>query len=106
MPGTIGNQNAAKAKRWSAAIERALEAYPNPPDSSGCTPLMVGLNNAAHQFVHKVMIEGDVAFFREFGDRIEGKVSQSIDATLSNPDGTGLFSKAVLEVVAVDNRPA
>lgn len=106
MGAPIGNQNASKAKRWSAAIERAVEAYPNPPDVTGCTPLMIGLNNAAHQFVHKMMIEGDVAFFREFGDRIEGKVAQAIAATLSNPDGTGLFSKAVLEVVAVDNRSA
>lgn len=76
MGAPIGNQNASKAKRWSAAIERAVEAYPNPPDVTGCTPLMIGLNNAAHQFVHKMMIEGDVAFFREFGDRIEGKVAQ------------------------------
>ena len=106
MGAPVGNQFAAKAKRWTAAIERALEAWPDKPDVTGCTPLMVGLNEAAHAFVGEMMLKRDATFFREFGDRIEGKVAQSIDATLSNPDGSGLFSKAVLEVVAVDNRTA
>ena len=100
----IGNQNAAKSKRWEAAIERALAAWPDPPDSEGCTDFTRGINQAAHQFVGKMMREDDLGFYKEFGDRIDGKPKQSVDATLANPDGTGLFEKAVLEVVAVDER--
>lgn len=36
---------------------------------------------------------------KELAERLDGKAVQQIDATLSNPDGSGLFSKAVLEVV-------
>lgn len=76
MAAPIGNQNAAKGKRWSAAIERALEAWPDKPDVTGCTALMIGLNEAAHAFVGEMLLKRDVAFFREFGDRVEGKVAQ------------------------------
>jgi hypothetical protein len=89
--GPPGNNYAGKAKRWSEAIERAIEAFPEQPDISGCTPFMVGLNNAAHEFVAKLMEERDIQFFREFGDRLEGKPHQCVD--LANPDGTGLFER-------------
>lgn len=73
-----GNQNAAKAKRWEAAIERALAAWPKPPDSTDCNDFMRGINEAAFKFVLGVMEKGDVAFFREFGDRLDGKVPQGL----------------------------
>lgn len=85
-----GNQNAAKAKRWTEAINRAIAAYPEPVSTDGCNPLMVGLNNAATAFVARMMAESDLGFFKEFGDRIEGKPHQSVD--VGNPDGTSLFS--------------
>jgi hypothetical protein len=84
--GPVGNQNAAKAKRWEAAILRALEAWPAKPDSTGCNALMLGINEAAHGFVAKMMAERDISFFREFGDRIDGKPAQAI----TGGDGGGL----------------
>ena len=74
----LGNHNAAKAKRWEAALERAFAAWPNEPDMTDCSPLMIGLNTAAHGFVKKVMEERDIAFYRETGDRLDGKPAQAV----------------------------
>jgi hypothetical protein len=74
-----GNNYAAKAKRWSEAVERAIAAYPDAPNTEGCNELMLGLNNAAQAFVAKMMVENDIAFFREFGDRMEGKPAQPLE---------------------------
>lgn len=80
--GPPGNNNGGKAKRWEAALERAFAAWPEPPDCSDCTPLMRGLNMAAHGFVGEVMEKKDIAFYRETADRLDGKAHQSIDADL------------------------
>lgn len=85
MGAPLGNQNAAKAKRWEAAICRALEAWPNPPDSTDCNELMRGINQAAFEFVKKLMSEKDIQFFREMGDRIDGKPSQAIVGAEGGP---------------------
>ncbi len=78
MPAPFGNQNAAKAKRWEAAICRALSSWPNPPDNTDCSALIQGLNLAAHEFVRSLHAERDIAFFRELGDRLDGKPAQAI----------------------------
>lgn len=85
MSAPIGNTNAAKAKRWEAAILRAVEAWPEKPDSTDCNKLMVGLNEAAHLFVQSMMLSGNIAFFKEFGDRLDGKSAQSM-VLGSDPD--------------------
>jgi hypothetical protein len=77
----LGNDNRARSKRWAAAIERAVEAWPNPPSDVDCSDLIKGLNAAAHAFVAKMLAEKDLGFFREFGDRIDGKAKQQIEAT-------------------------
>lgn len=46
---------------------------------------MLGLNEAAHIFVRNVML-GDIAFFKETGDRIDGKAQQSVQLG-GDPDG-------------------
>jgi len=77
--GQPGNQNAAKAKRWEAALERAFAAYPDEPDMTDCTPFMIGLNKAAANFVKRTMeVDADLGFFRETGDRFDGKAAQSL----------------------------
>ena len=81
MGAPLGNQNAANAKRWAAACERAFAAWPNKPNTTDCTPFMVGLNEAAHEFVKGVMTKNDIAFFREVGDRFDGKAAQSVSVT-------------------------
>jgi hypothetical protein len=87
MGAPLGNQNAAKGKRWSAAIERALTRHatkePRPEDVSD---LIRGLDLAADEFVAQLFGEKkDLGYFKEFGDRVEGKPAQSME--LSGPEG-------------------
>lgn len=70
MGAPVGNQNAAKAKRWSAAIERALcKKYGK--------ELADAMDDLALKFIEAVE-KGDIVAFREFGDRIDGKPAQAI----------------------------
>lgn len=91
-----GNDNAAKGTRWRDAIERAIEYWPQ-VCPTGQNDLMKGLNEAAHQFVAKMMDEGDLGFFKEFGDRLDGKPKQSVDVGGEVP----FIQKITREVVDV-----
>lgn len=99
MGAPTGNQNAAKAKRWEAAILRAVEAWPKEPDSTDCSALIIGLNKAAHEFVKGVYERGDLGFFKEFGDRLEGKAAQSL--TLSGDEQNPLSVVQEIRLVAL-----
>ena len=70
MAAAPGNQYAAKARRWSDAIDRAIEKR------SRITGLHA-LDELAEQLLKQVD-EGDVSAIKELGDRIEGKVPQAI----------------------------
>ena len=86
MAAPIGNQNAAKAKKWAAAIERALERKATgalPP--TDVSDLIRGLDMAADLFVSRVFADADLGFFKELGDRSDGKSAQSVE--MSGPDG-------------------
>lgn len=102
MGAPIGNQNAAKAKKWAAAVERALERRATgdatPDDVSS---LVRGLDMAADAFVSKMMGEQEIAFFKEFGDRIDGKAAQALDLG-SDPDRP-IVQKVVREIVRPEN---
>jgi hypothetical protein len=76
MAAPIGNQNAARARKWRDAIERVLASWPDKPD----TPLQSerGLHEAAFLFVSEMMNKKDLGFFKEFGDRLDGKPAQAI----------------------------
>ena len=75
----LGNTNAANAKKWQAAIERALASYPEKPNDDDCSDLIKGLNAAAYKFVTDMMTaDNGLAYFKEFGDRIEGRPAQSM----------------------------
>jgi len=81
MGAPFGNQNAAKAKRWTAAIERALERRATgkqPPEDR--SDLIKGLDAAADIFVAELFDKKDLGYFKEFGDRAEGRPTQSIEA--------------------------
>lgn len=84
-----GNQNAAKGKKWSAAIERAL------CKRSGKS-LVDALDDLAVKFIEAVE-KGDLAAFKELGDRLEGKAAQAI----TGPDG-GPVQLEKIERVIVD----
>lgn len=79
----LGNRNAANAKRWSAAIERAIERYPTKSTPDGKNELMIGLDAAADTFVQQMMEAKDLGFFREFGDRLDGKSVQQSEVNLT-----------------------
>ena len=102
MGAPIGNQNAAKGKRWAAAIERALErkatGKSRPTDVS---EFMQGVDMAADEFVATMFADKDLGYFKELGDRLDGKPSQSLDVG-SDPDRP-LVSKVVREIVRPPN---
>lgn len=96
MGAPAGNQHAAKAKQWTAAIERALERRGNPnidPDSPiERTPKMKALDELADRFIDAVAYPSNgMQGFKELGDRLEGKVTQPI----SGADGGDLVVKLV-----------
>lgn len=90
MGAPVGNQNAAKAKEWRAAIRRAL-AHRHGSYDEGLTVLAAKLVEAAEA--------GDMQALKEIGDREDGKPQQSIDAQLSG-SLTG-----ILESLPVSQRP-
>lgn len=98
----IGNQNAAKGARWREAIERAINSWPE-SHAGGSNELMRGINAAAHAFVRKMMEDGDIAFFREFGDRLDGKPKQSME--VSGTDGEPLMKAVEVRLVRPDAKP-
>lgn len=71
----IGNTNARRGRQWTKAIERAVEAWPNRVLS---LPSQKGIDDLAYDFVGKMREEKDLGFYREFGDRLEGKPAQVI----------------------------
>jgi hypothetical protein len=93
----LGNDNRARSKRWAAAIERAIGAWPNPSDDTDCSALIKGLNMAAHGFVAKMIAEKDLGFYREFGDRLDGKAKQQTE--LTGAEGEPLVTR--IELVAL-----
>lgn len=102
MGAPIGNQNAAKAKQWTAAIERAIERLGDPsidPDSPlPRTPKAKGMDLLAEAFVNERIRENPMAFFKELGDRVDGKAAQQV--TLSGDEDNPIrLEKIVREVV-------
>jgi hypothetical protein len=66
----LGNQNAAKGKRWSDAIDRAL--------AKRCKGDGIkALDELAEKLLSKAD-EGDMSALKELGDRIEGKPQQQV----------------------------
>lgn len=68
--GQPGNNNAAKAKQWSAAIERVLRKRAGRDKAKA-------LDEMAEKFLTAVE-NGDISAWKEFGDRMEGKPSQQL----------------------------
>lgn len=68
----VGNQNAAKAKIWRAAIERALERR-----SASRVDGKREIDALAEKLLDLVAA-GDLPALKEFGDRIDGKPAQAI----------------------------
>jgi len=73
MGAPIGNQNAAKAKKWAAAVERAL------CKRSG-KALAEALDELADKFIAAVEA-GDINGYRELADRLDGKPAQQLQVS-------------------------
>ena len=76
MGAPVGNQNAAKAKLWQAAIMRALE-------NRAGSDKVKALDELAEKLLLKCD-ESDMAALKELGDRLDGKPAQSIGG---DPEG-------------------
>lgn len=95
MGAPFGNQNGAKAKRWSAAIERAIIRRHG---ESG-VDFAKALDKLADEFVEAV-VTGNKDYlpgYRELGDRIEGKPMQPTE--ISGPEGAPVVSEIVIRSV-------
>lgn len=72
MGAPVGNQNAARAKVWRSAIERALERR-----TASRTDGKKEIDALAEQLLNLVAT-GDLGALKEFGDRMDGKPPQAI----------------------------
>ena len=77
MGAPLGNQNAARAKQWQAAIERAL-------DKRGAMDRKAALDELAGKLLDKAG-EGDMTALKELGDRLDGKPAQTIGGDPDQP---------------------
>lgn len=65
-----GNQNAAKGRKWSEAVKRAIRAKYGKELDESLQDLATKLVNAADG--------GDLQALKEVGDRIDGKPKQTV----------------------------
>lgn len=90
MGAPVGNSNAAKAKVWSAAIQRALEARGSRLEQKNA------LDDLAAVLLDKAA-EGDMSALKELGDRLDGKPAQAL--TVANPEGDTFRQSVSVEFV-------
>ena len=95
MGAPVGNQNAAKAKRWQAAIEAAVARRV----SDG---RLKGLEDLADKLIDAVLV-GDLSALKEFGDRYDGKPTQQTE--ISGPDGGDIPHSLTVEFVNAGTVP-
>jgi hypothetical protein len=74
MAAPFGNQNAAKARRWQDALNRALARYTSkePPIKAG-----EALDNIAYRVVASAL-QGEWEAITEIGNRLDGKPAQAV----------------------------
>lgn len=90
MAAPRGNQNAARAKVWRAAIERALERR-----SASRTDGIREIDALADELL-KLVAMGDLGALKEFGDRMDGKPAQAI---VGDDDAPPVSVKGIVELV-------
>lgn len=90
----IGNNNAGKAKRWSAAIDRALGKR---AEGQSLKDAQEALDELAGKLL-EAADNGDGWALKELGDRIEGKPAQSV--TLSGDEDHPLVTKITREIIS------
>jgi hypothetical protein len=100
----LGNQNAAKSKLWSSALLKVSEVYPEKV-TLGKNDKMKGIYEAAYKFWDEMMagnqLHGSLPYFKELGDRVEGKPPQSMDVT---SDGDNIMRGLTVKFVSNDKQ--
>ena len=84
----IGNQNAAKAKRFYDGLSRALARKGKTVDG--------GLNKVCDQLV-EAAVNGEQWAIKEVADRIDGRPAQSL--TVAGDEDAPLVTKVLREVI-------
>lgn len=97
MAAPVGNQNAAKAKRWQSAITRALAKV---SDGQG---VEAGLDKLAAQLV-ACALGGEQWALKEVGDRMDGKPAQAL--TVSGDEDGGPIKYQKVERVILRGKAA
>lgn len=92
MAAPLGNQNAAKAKRWQDALHKALTRFQS---EDGKIQAGEALDKIAEQVVIKALA-GDKDAIAEIGNRLDGKPAQAV--TVAGGEGGPI--QAVVEVVS------
>ena len=90
----LGNQNAAKAKRWQNAITRALARV---VEGAG---VEAGLDRLADQLV-QAAVRGEQWALIEIGNRLDGKPAQALTVA-GDEDGGPIKHEAVVRFVKSD----
>jgi hypothetical protein len=72
MAAPIGNQNAAKGRRWYEALSNALTKYSSERVAVGKALEVIAMN------VVEAAVEGDPAAVTEIANRLDGKAAQSV----------------------------
>lgn len=94
MAAPKGNQNAAKAKQWSAAIERALDKRAL---NRGGKTRAEALDELAESFL-KACDDGNLVALKELADRLDGKAAQSMSIS-GDEENPLAFTEIVRKIV-------
>lgn len=94
MAAPKGNQNAAKAKQWSAAIERALDKRAL---KKGNKSRAEALDELAEVFLESCEL-GNLIALKELADRLDGKPAQSV-ALSGDEENPLAFTEIVRKVI-------
>lgn len=79
MAAPLGNQNGKKGRLWEESLKRALARKANGDLNSG-------LDNVADKVISAAMA-GDQWAVLELGNRLDGKPSQTLEATVDAGNG-------------------
>lgn len=93
MGAPLGNQNAAKGKRWANAIDKALENRCKSDGQQALVELAEKMLSAAEN--------GEAWALKELGDRLDGKAAQSM--TIAGDEDQPLVTKVVREITRTED---
>ena len=93
MGAPAGNKNAAKAKVWTAAIQRAMESR-SKLDQKACIDELAGK-------LLDLCMAGDLSALVELGNRLEGKPAQAL--TLGGDEDNPVLIQKVERVIVRGN---